>query len=246
MSTPVLRPALVLAAAAITALVVPAISAPVGAVADPTSTVFINELHYDNTGADVGEAVEVAAPAGTDLSGWTIVPYNGNGGAPYAPIGTLTGVVPDQGGGYGTQSVAVAGLQNGAPDGLALVDPGGVVEQFLSYEGSFTAIGGPANGLMSTDIGVLQAGTEPVGSSLALTGTGDTYGDFAWTATTAASFGTPNVGQTFSTATGPVATCPETLVTPFGVAASAEVSATDADSTIAAIRIAPRCMPASR
>ena len=116
---------------------------------------------------------------------------------PYAPIGTLAGVVPAQGGGYGTLFVAVAGLQNGAPDGLALIDPGGVVQQFLSYEGSFTAVGGPANGLMSTDIGVLQVGTEPVGSSLVLTGTGDTYGDFAWTATTAASFGTPNVGQTF-------------------------------------------------
>jgi hypothetical protein len=30
------------------------------------SVVFINEIHYDNTGTDVGEGVEIA---GTDLTG---------------------------------------------------------------------------------------------------------------------------------------------------------------------------------
>ncbi len=33
--------------------------------------VFINEIHYDNTGGDKGEAVEVTGPAGTSLAGWT-------------------------------------------------------------------------------------------------------------------------------------------------------------------------------
>ena len=105
MSTPALRRRARPQLLATTAVVVPVdASAPVGAVADPTSTVFINELHYDNIGTDAGEAVEVAAPAGTDLTGWTIVPYNGNGGTPYATDGTLAGVVADQGGGYGTLS----------------------------------------------------------------------------------------------------------------------------------------------
>ncbi len=36
-----------------------------------STTVFINEIHYDNTGADTGEAIEVAGPAGTDLTGWS-------------------------------------------------------------------------------------------------------------------------------------------------------------------------------
>ena len=31
--------------------------------------VFINELHYDNVGADVGEAVELAGLSGTNLQG---------------------------------------------------------------------------------------------------------------------------------------------------------------------------------
>ena len=39
--------------------------------------VFINEIHYDNAGTDMGEAIEVAGPAGEGLSGWSIVLYNG-------------------------------------------------------------------------------------------------------------------------------------------------------------------------
>ena len=31
-------------------------------------TVFINEIHYDDAGGDAGEGVEIAGPAGTDLS----------------------------------------------------------------------------------------------------------------------------------------------------------------------------------
>ena len=34
---------------------------------------------YDNDGADVNEGVEVAGPAGTDLTGWKVIFYNGNG-----------------------------------------------------------------------------------------------------------------------------------------------------------------------
>jgi hypothetical protein len=30
-------------------------------------------------GTDTGEAVEIAGPAGTDLSGWNVALYNGNG-----------------------------------------------------------------------------------------------------------------------------------------------------------------------
>lgn len=198
---------------------------------------FVNEVHYDNSGEDIGEAVEVAAPAGTDLAGWTIVAYNGSNGAPYTTV-SLTGVVVDQSGGLGTVSVPITGLQNGAPDGIALVAPGGAVEQLLSYEGSFTAVGGPASGLVSTDIGVAEASSSPVGGSLALTGTGGTYGDFTWATTPTASFGEVNPGQTFTTApTGPVATCPAELVTDLGLAVGADVSAADANSAVASVAI---------
>ena len=110
----------------------------------------------------LGEAVEVAGPAGTDLTGWSVVPYNGNGGAPYSPQGSLTGrLADDTGTGFGFQSVSLSGLQNGAPDGVALVDAAGDLVQFLSYEGTFTAVGGAADGRTSTDIGVAEDGKPP-------------------------------------------------------------------------------------
>jgi len=39
--------------------------------------VFINEIHYDNIGTDAGEAIEIAGPAGTDLTGIFVLPTTG-------------------------------------------------------------------------------------------------------------------------------------------------------------------------
>ncbi len=167
-----------------------------------SQTVFINEIHYDNTGGDTGEAVEIAGPAGTDLTGWIIQPYNGNGGGPYTPIGNLAGVIPDLDNGYGVVSVAISGLQNGSPDGLALVDASNNVIQFLSYEGTFTAVGGPADGMNSTDIGVSESGSGAVGNSLQLTGTGTVYTDFTWQVEAPNTFDAINTGQVFSSTAG--------------------------------------------
>ncbi len=175
------------------------VAAPAGAVGP---TVFINEIHYDNTGADAGEAVEIAGPAGTDLSGWTVALYNGSTGALYNTI-ALVGTIPNQQAGFGTLSFAQAGIQNGSPDGLALVDAGSTVIEFLSYEGAFVAVGGPANGLASTDIGVSEPSSTPIGNSLQLTGTGTMGGDFSWAASQPNTFGGVNTGQTFGIVTGP-------------------------------------------
>ena len=160
---------------------------------------FINEIHYDNDGGDVGEAVEVVTPAGTDVTGWTVVLYNGNGGVTYDtdPLGTA--VATDVGG----KDVYVInypanGIQNGAPDGLALVNGAGTVVQFLSYEGSFTATNGPANGQTSTDIGVAETTSTPIGQSLQLSGTGTDYSDFTWQPPATSTFGAANNDQTFA------------------------------------------------
>ena len=61
------------------------------AVAQPS--VRIAEFHYDNTGTDAGEAIEISGPAGADITGWTVVLYNGNDGAVYN-TGTLSGQIP--------------------------------------------------------------------------------------------------------------------------------------------------------
>ncbi|MDD1621462.1 MAG: ExeM/NucH family extracellular endonuclease [Methylococcaceae bacterium] len=172
--------------------------------AQAATPVFINEIHYDDNGAtDSGEAIEIAGPAGTDLSGWSLVLYNGNGGAVYNTK-ALGGVIADQtGNGFGTLSFSYPadGIQNGAPDGIALVH-GGTVVQFLSYEGTFTAVGGPAAGMTGINIGVLENGA-PVGQSLQLKGSGSNYEDFTWNASSANSFAAVNGGQSFSGGTTP-------------------------------------------
>ena len=155
-------------ALALMAGLMPAASNPVRA----ATSVFINEIHYDNAGTDAGEAIEIEGEAGTDLAGYSIVLYNGNGGAPYAtvPLGGIIGAACD------TRGVLVFGfpengIQNGAPDGMALVAPDGAVIEFLSYEGTMTAVGGPADGLVSTDIVASQNNAVP-GTSLQRTSSG--------------------------------------------------------------------------
>lgn len=184
--------------------------------------VFINEIHYDNTGADVGEGIEIAGPAGTNLACFRIYLYNG--AAPGAAVVydsiVLAGVIPDQCNGFGTLNFPVnapAQIQNGGNDGMALVfnptypgcgTPGiPTVVQLLSYEGVFTAAAGPAAGMTSTDIGFFESTGTAVGLSLQLSGAGVLYGDFTWSSVAAATPGGLNNNQTFGgvvCGTGPV------------------------------------------
>lgn len=159
--------------------------------------VFISEIHYDNDGADTNEAIEISAPAGTNLSGWKLIAYNGAGGGQYATV-NLSGTIVDQSGCYGTASFALVGLQNGAPDGIALVDPTNTVIELLSYEGTMVATDGPASGMTATDIGVSETATTPVGYSLQRRGTGLRGSDFSFFSASASSFGQVNTGLTFT------------------------------------------------
>ena len=136
---------------------------------------WINELHYDNFGTDVGEFVEIVIenPGSYLLSDFQVTLYNGNGGGSYNSETVNNFTVGSTSGNYVFYywDLPVNGLQNGAPDGLALSYQGTVIlGQFLSYEGVFTATDGPANGLTSTDIGVAEPGA--IDSSLQLGGTG--------------------------------------------------------------------------
>ena len=177
-------------------------------------SVFINEIHYDNTSGDVNEGIEIAGPAGTDLTGWTVEFYNGSNGSLYATL-NLSGTIDDEGSGYGALFFLQSNIQNGAPDGLALIDNSASVVQFLSYEGSFTAAGGTANGVTSTDIGVSEQPAPPIGESLQLIGSGSLYTDFSWTGPVAESPGDINAGQTFMGAVvgnPPSISCPMDIV----------------------------------
>jgi DNA/RNA endonuclease G (NUC1) len=178
-----------------------------GSRAQGTPAVFINEIHYDNAGGDTGEFIEIAGPAGTDLAGYQLILYNGANGLSYNTK-ALTGVIPNLQGGFGVLhfTYPVDGIQNGAPDGMALISPASSVLQFLSYEGTFTALNGPANGLGSTSIVVSESGSAPIGESLRLSGTGVGYSDFTWNSTAAGSPGTVNQGQTFAGDVAPAVT----------------------------------------
>ena len=123
-----------------------------------------SEIHYDNAGDDVSEQVEIEGPAGTDLSGWSIVLYDGGSQHVYATR-ALTGSIPATCEDRGVVVVPFDQIQNGSPDGFALIHGAEVVE-FLSYEGAFTATDGPANGLTSTDIGHAEQSNSPDISSL--------------------------------------------------------------------------------
>lgn len=173
-----------------------------------SAQVWFNEFHYDNAGTDAGEFIEIAGVAGTDLTGWTIVRYNGSNPSaatayPSTPLSLPAGVLADTTGtGFGVVSFALPsnGLQNGPNDGFALVDAAGNVAEFLSYEGVLTAANGPAAGMTSTDVGVAQAVDAPLGSAIARVGTGDEAGDFSWAFVTDDTPGAANLGQSLETA----------------------------------------------
>lgn len=163
------------------------------------ANVFINEIHYDNAGADSLEGVEIAGDAGIDLSCYDIVLYNGSGGASYKTE-TLSGTLTNQACGYGTIWFPITSVQNGSPDGIALYNTcSSTLVQFLSYEGTFTATNGIASGISSTDIGISESSSTVGGFSLQLTGSGTTYSDFSWSGIGQNTYNSVNTNQDFGT-----------------------------------------------
>ncbi|MCS6934681.1 MAG: lamin tail domain-containing protein [Chitinophagales bacterium] len=151
--------------------------------------VWINEIHYDNTGTDTLEGYEIAGTAGVNLSCFRVHRYSAAGGGITYAIDTLSGIIPNQACGYGAVWFMKAPIQN-AVDGLVLayepqltgcgVNHADTILQLLSYEGTFTAGSGRAAGLTFTNIGVAESATTPVGYSLQLGGVGNTYQQFTW------------------------------------------------------------------
>ena len=148
--------------AAVVVLLVPAVPLASGAP-------LLNEFHYDNAGTDQDEFLEVVLTGATAADDVTVTLYNGNGGAPYDTYNvggafTFHGTLAD-GNRYYSLLLPSNGLQNGSPDGIA-VDLSGAAVEFWSYEGTFVALGGPADGSTSVDVGVAEASGVPIGSSL--------------------------------------------------------------------------------
>ncbi|MEP2651702.1 MAG: endonuclease [Paraglaciecola sp.] len=163
-----------------------------------SANVWINEIHYENSGTDQNEFVEIAGAANSNLAGWILVAYNGNDGSPYKTT-LLSGTISNQQNGFGTLAFNISGLQNGASDGLALINNEGSVIQFLSYEGTLTATSGEAYGLTSIDINVNETSSTQIGNSLQLSGNGQSYRDFNWRVATPNTTGSFNNNQSFLT-----------------------------------------------
>ena len=160
--------------------------------------VFINEIHYDNSGSDTNEFVELAGVAGTNLFNWSVYFYNGSNNQVYKSVDISSAFIfSDMSNGFGFYAIPLAGIQNGPSDAIALINDAGVVMQFLSYEGSLTAQNGPAIGETSIDIGIYQPSNTPEGYSLQLTGSGNRYQDFDWQLQHSASIGQVNYQQSF-------------------------------------------------
>lgn len=162
---------------------------------------WINEFHYDNVGGDVGEFIEVVVEDGADINLISIVLYDGADRQIYnsSPNHALTTFTQgDDENCFTIYSKGISGIQNGAPDGIALVYQGVMVE-FISYEGTFVAADGPAAGALSVDIGVAESnGATPVQSSISRIGTGTNSGDFTWQEHVQETPGSLNDGQDLS------------------------------------------------
>lgn len=173
-----------------------------------TSEPWINEFHYDNDGTDTGEFIEIAGPAGLDLSAYSIYVYDGATREWSLEI-TPTVIIPDEQNGFGvfvitTNLLPQLSLQN-QMEGIALVKGASTVIEFLSYEGSFVAVNGPAMGMTSLDVGVQEPADQAANESLSRIGTGNTGTEFTF-ADQLASPGSLNGNQT-------IVPCPENVVT---------------------------------
>jgi large repetitive protein len=159
----------------------------------PAGRPVINEVDYDQVGADGGAFVELFNGTGSDavLDGLALVFVDGSDSQEYGRE-TLSGVLPA--GGF---LVVEAELQNGAPDGVALVDTAAAtLVDVLSYEGEIRAaqIGGSTFDLVE-GTPTAAADSNTVDGSLSRIPNGRDSGDAAadWAFTTTVTRGTANV-----------------------------------------------------
>jgi len=159
------------------------------------SPLVINEIDYDQVGADTAGFIEIAntGSAAASLDGIAVVLVNGGDGAEYdrkALTGTLAA---------GAKLVVELDAQNGAPDGVALVETANArLLDALSYEGAITSatIGTATYNLVEgTVLPVDVADSNTVDGSLARIPDGRDTDDAAsnWAFTTTATPGAANV-----------------------------------------------------
>lgn len=153
----------------------------------------INEVDYDQVGTDANGFVEITNTGGAaaDLAHVDLVAVNGGDSTDYDRV-ALTGTLAP-----GAHLDVAIELQNGAPDGLALLD-GATLLDALSYEGGITAatIGGQTYNLVEgTVLPTAVEDSNTVAGSLIRNPDGKDTNDAAadWAFTTTITRGTANV-----------------------------------------------------
>lgn len=141
---------------------IPAATAALALAAATAGAALINEVDYDQPSTDTAEFLELLLAPGEDINNFTIDLYNGSNSTLYRTLTSADFTAGESAGGYRVYTTGVLpsnAIQNGSPDGIALLENGSVV-QAIGYEGSFTA-----GDITFEDIGVadLAAGTETVG-----------------------------------------------------------------------------------
>jgi hypothetical protein len=158
--------------------------------------VVLNEVDYDQVGADAGGFVELynAGLGAADLGGLALVFVDGADGSEYLRKPLSGSLAP------GAYLVVAVDPQNGSPDGVALYDTflQGVVD-VLSYEGAIERafIGAFAHPLVEgTALPASVADSNTVTGSLARIPNGRDTGDSAadWAFTTTVTPGAANAG----------------------------------------------------
>ena len=161
----------------------------------PNADLVINEIDYDQVGADSGGFVEIfnAGGSAADLTGVALVLVDGGTGDEYLRR-TLTGTLA-----AGSYLVVEVDAQNGAPDGVALIGAGGALLDALSYEGAIEAatIGGTTYDLVEgTVLPTAIADSNTAAGSLSRIPNGGDTDDAAadWAFTSTVTQGAANVG----------------------------------------------------
>ena len=157
------------------------------------SKLVINEVDYDQVGTDANGFVEIhnTGSEAVDLADVDLVAVNGGDSTEYDRV-ELTGSLAASG--YLAVDIE---LQNGAPDGLALLR-GATLLDALSYEGAITAatIGGQSYNLVEgTALAAAVADSNTVDGSLIRNPNGKDTNDAAadWAFTTTVTRGAANV-----------------------------------------------------
>ena len=160
---------------------------------------FISELHYDNTGNDINEGVELTGPAYLDLSNYKLYFYDGNGGILYDSL-SLDGTIDAEFDNFGAVWFFKPGIQNG-PDAIALFNVKlDRVVQLLKYGVGLSysePVVGVAAGLIADVISIPESGFTTPEQSLQITGTGTCPSELIWSDPSTNSRGDINDGLSY-------------------------------------------------